>query len=115
MAAHLHVAVDPGADPVLAVLAGSAAHALRRFGAGATVHVPHSRVIHAMRPTKGLGGVLVPGLACNTAVGGWDWTRLEPSRDPVSCVRCRSIVAARYAPHRQFVGGQLALDLTLPA
>ncbi|HEY8374550.1 MAG TPA: hypothetical protein VIL00_17610 [Pseudonocardiaceae bacterium] len=94
----------------VAGLAEAAAEALRRFRRR-NVRVPGSRVVHAMRPTRFLG-VEVPGLACGTAVGGWDWARLVPVVATVTCAHClRSPQARAAAALVPEPPAQLALDL----
>ncbi|WP_158883670.1 hypothetical protein [Amycolatopsis anabasis] len=96
-------------DPVGQLLAGSAEHALHRFE-HRNARVPGSRVVHAMRPTRFLG-YEVPGLACGTAVGGWDWTRLDPTHDEVTCAHCLRSAEARAAVSGPAPAHQLTLDL----
>ncbi|AOS62806.1 hypothetical protein [Actinoalloteichus hymeniacidonis] len=74
-------------QPIGVISAETAAFALDRF-AGRNARVPGSTVVHAMRPARFLGRS-VPGLGCGTAVGGWDWSRLLPSAEPITCSRCR--------------------------
>ena len=72
--------------PLGPFLTAAAAHQLARF-TDRNVRVPGSPVVHAMRATH-LITELIPGLACGTAVGGWDWMRLEPVTTAVTCHHC---------------------------
>lgn len=56
-------------------------------------------------------GVDVPVPSCHIGVSGWDFTRLEPTSDSVTCRRCQRLGAGRAAPPVEVLGGQLALDL----
>jgi hypothetical protein len=83
--------MDAEGAPSLALspfLVAEAVRQLERF-AGHNVRVPESDVVHAMRAAR-LLDVRVPGLACNTPVGGWDWMRLVPVVAVVTCHKCLS-------------------------
>ena len=57
-------------------------------------------------------GVPVPVPACHVGTGGWDFTRLVPTPDVVTCRRCLRAGAGRAAPPPvDLPPGQLALDL----
>jgi hypothetical protein len=84
---------------------------LARF-AGHNARVSSSPVVHAMKPQR-LLNVPVPGLACGTAVGGWDWMRLEPTTLAVTCHHCLRH-DEHGVPGRRQCGTQLVLHLRLP-
>lgn len=97
--------------PLGTFLTAAAAHQLTRF-VDRNVHVPGSDVVHAMKPQK-LITELIPGLACGTAVGGWDWMRLEPTTLAVTCHHCLRH-DEHGVPGRRVCGTQLVLHLRLP-
>lgn len=68
--------------------------------------VPGSPVVHGMVPAP-FFGVRVPGLACHTAVGGWDWMRLRPAVGPVTCHHCLRVLGLVTASG--MVGEQLVI------
>ncbi|ASO19574.1 hypothetical protein AHOG_09650 [Actinoalloteichus hoggarensis] len=103
------VNIDEVAEPIGVITAETAAFALDRF-ADRNARVPGSSVVHAMRPARFLGRS-VPGLGCGTAVGGWDWSRLLPTAEPITCSRCRRDPATREDEDRLDHAAQLALDL----
>jgi hypothetical protein len=93
-----------------ALLATSAAHARRRFD-GRRGRLSAKGAVHdvSLRPWF---GVEIPGPACHIGVGGWDFTRFQPTSDAVTCRRClrgNGLRAAPVATHPH--GAQLALDL----
>jgi len=97
--------------PLGPFLTAAAAHQLTRF-VDRNVHVPGSDVVHAMKPQR-LITELIPGLACGTAVGGWDWMRLEPTTLAVTCHHCLRH-DEHGVPGRRVCGTQLVLHLRLP-
>lgn len=97
--------------PLGPFLTAAAATQLARFE-NRNVRVPGSDVVHAMKPTH-LITELIPGLACGTAVGGWDWMRLEPVTLPVTCHHCLRH-GEMGVPGRRVCGTQLVLHLRLP-
>lgn len=96
--------------PLGTFLTAAAAHQLTRF-VDRNVHVPGSDVVHAMKPQK-LITELIPGLACGTAVGGWDWMRLDPTTLGVTCHHCLRHDETG-VPGRRMCGTQLVLHLRL--
>ncbi len=88
----------------------SAAHARQAFVGGRAGRLRRGGAVHAvtLRPWW---GVDVPGPACHVGTAGWDFTRLEPTSDGVTCRRCLRSAVGRAVSPVQVVGGQLALDL----
>jgi hypothetical protein len=82
---------DAPADPVGAVLAGTAAWLRRRFVLR-NARVTGGRVVHAVTMVRWVGGVQVPAPACHVGIGGWDLlSALEPTHADVTCGRCRRL------------------------
>ncbi|MBA8929010.1 hypothetical protein BC739_006228 [Kutzneria viridogrisea] len=99
-------------DPLSVLLSSTAAHARQRFerrngrlGSSTTVHAVHSQ--------QWIGGVLIPAPACHVGTGTWDFTRFEPTNDPVTCGRCLRSGQVRESA-AAVSSDQLALDLISP-
>lgn len=94
-----------------ALLAVSAAFAVQQFADGQRGRVSKRGAVHDVDAVDWFG-VNVPVPACHVGTNGYDFTRLQPTGDPVTCRRCLRLGAGRAAP--VFVdrrGAQLLLDL----
>jgi hypothetical protein len=68
-----------------------------------------SATVHGVRQVTDAAGIAVPAPACGTPMGGWDWSTLEPTKDPITCRRCGRIPSARAADAEIPRAFQLAL------
>ncbi len=68
-----------------------------------------SSTVHGVRATTDAAGIAVPAPACGTPLGGWDWTKVEATRDAITCRRCGKIPAVRAADAKVPRALQLAL------
>lgn len=94
-----------------ALLAVSAAFAVQQFADGRRGRVSRRGAVHDVDAVDWFG-VNVPAPACHVGLSGYDFTRLQPTGDAVTCRRCLRLGAGRAAP--AFVdprGAQLLLDL----
>lgn len=95
-----------------AVLATSAAHARGQFSGGRNGRLSEDGAVHLVELRDWpLGGFTVPSPACHVGSDGWDFTRLRPTHDEVTCGRCARLGQHRAAPPFVGRGRQLALDL----
>lgn len=67
-------------------------HGLRLEGSS-TVHLAGTSSDHR--------GENLPAPACHVGVGGWDPRRLKQTVAPVTCLRCRRLLANRQQPVEQ--------------
>jgi hypothetical protein len=93
-----------------ALLAVSAAFAAQRFSGGQRGRVSKRGAVHDVAWVDWFG-VDVPAPACHVGTAGYDFTRLQPTTDAVTCKRCQRGNAARAAPIIEPRGAQLLLDL----
>jgi hypothetical protein len=93
-----------------ALLAVSAAFAVQQFGQGQRGRVSRRGAVHDVAWVDWFG-VDVPAPACHVGLNGYDFTRLQPTTDAVTCRRCQRLGAGRAAPVLDRRGAQLALDL----
>jgi hypothetical protein len=73
------------------------------------LRVAGSTTVHGVRATADAAGISVPTPACGTPLGGWDWSKVEATKDTISCKRCGKIPAVRAADAEIPRGLQLAL------
>lgn len=65
-----------------------AATARRTFPAGTRMKVRGSRVVHAVTLERWVADLLAPHPLCRTAVYGWAPSAYQPTRRPVTCLKC---------------------------
>jgi hypothetical protein len=61
------------------------------------LRVAGSATVHGVRATTDAAGISVPTPACGTPLGGWDWSKVEATKDSITCKRCDKIPAVRAA------------------
>jgi hypothetical protein len=71
-----------------------AATAREKFASGQRMRIRASRVVHAVDRERWVAGELVPQPLCHAPAYGWSPDALRPVWSPVTCMRCRRILAA---------------------
>jgi hypothetical protein len=99
-------------DPLSVLLEGTADQARRRFDQR-NGRLGNSSTVHAVHLQRWLGDMLIPAPGCHVGTGTWDFTRFEPTKDPVTCGRCLRSPQVRQAA-ADHVSPQLELELVSP-
>lgn len=67
---------------------GVAADMAARFAEGARCRVRGSGTVHDVRSQQWIGGLDVPAPGCGIGISGFDLAAIEPTDEPVNCLRC---------------------------
>ncbi|WP_199440511.1 hypothetical protein [Umezawaea beigongshangensis] len=85
-------------DARAADVAAAARHMLAQFPEGRHGRLHTHGAVHGIRPQAWIAGIVVPAPTCHVGSGSWDFTRLVPTTDPVTCGRCLHSAEHRTTP-----------------